>query len=710
VTQAPASVLIVEDCSSTRMVARAALAQRGLAIREAATGPEALECFEAGGIDIILLDVGLPELDGFGVLERIRAHPEGTEVPVLMLTGNDDVGTVRRAYALGATDFASKPVDWLVMTERVLYVLKATRQHRELLAQRSRLEETEHLAEIGSFRLAVPGDSVELSVGARRVYDLPADATTIELSMLLGRVPHADRLRINQEIERSVEAGEPLSIQHRILDDSGQERVLYSQAQREDGSRSGTRWIRGYSQDITSRVRAEEQLRFVTQHDSLTGVLNLESFNEHLSLMLAQQQRHGRPHALLLLDLDNFKRVNDTRGRAVGDALLQTVAQRLVGAVRDSDLVLLESPIEDPVARHGGDEFSVVVADVRSGNDAARIAQRILEELRKSITIHGERIVITASIGIAVSPEDGSEVSVLVSNAEAAMRHAKTLGGDSYQFYRASMNEAALSRLGLESDFREAIQSKEIVVHFQPRVDMQSSVVAGAEALARWQHPERGWVSPEEFVQLAEESGLTFALGERIFDAVLSQMHDWRETGYDLVPISINASPTLLLDPRFPGLVSAMTTKHDIDPRIVEIEVTESGLMRCEEDAEVALRQLKQIGVGVALDDFGTGYSALSFLQRFPVDIVKIDRSFVSALDTDDGRAIVKGVLSMAQAMSVRSVAEGVETLAQRQFLAEHGCDEEQGFLFGRPCPAHQFERLFWPDGVLPGVTGVELE
>jgi EAL domain-containing protein (putative c-di-GMP-specific phosphodiesterase class I) len=320
--------------------------------------------------------------------------------------------------------------------------------------------------------------------------------------------------------------------------------------------------------------------------------------------------------------------------------------------------------------------------------------------LRLPIEIGGEKVIVTGRIGISISPEDGEEFGELIANADAANRHARSVGGSGYDFYRSSMNEAARARLGLESDFRQALLTKEIEVRYQPRVDMSTGIVRGAEALARWNHKARGWVSPAEFVQLAEEAGLTFEFGRSIVESVMEQMRVWREAGYEALPISINVSPTMLIDERLPQLMQEVMDINGIAPSLIEIEITESALIRCEEEATVALGKLKAMGLSVALDDFGTGFSALTHLQHFPVDVVKIDRSFVEALVDETGQAIVRGVISMAHAMGLRVVAEGVENLEQRFFLAQEGCDEEQGFLISPAVPAAEFEQLFWPEDV----------
>lgn len=701
-------ILLVEDSQSTRMMARAAIERLGLEVVEAATGAEALEHFARQSIDLVLLDVGLPDRDGYEVARCIRESESDTEVPIIMVTGQDDVESVKRAFAAGATDFASKPVSWLILGQRLLFALESARRQREILAQREELAETQRLASIGGWTYRLADERLELSGNAQQILDLPSESE--EFDVVMARIPEHERDRFRATIERGLETAQAVEIKHLWLDSRGDERVLYTHARWIRPPGSGELYIQGLSQDITIREQAEERVRYLSQHDKLTGLKNQEFFRESLAMTFAQQRRAGGHHALLLVNLDNFSRINDLHGREAGDAVLRASAERLAGAVRVTDMVTAGTPISATIARVGSDEFSVIIADMQTPADIARVAVRIVRSLHDPILVGEEEFIVTARIGIAIAPEDGTELRTLMANADAANRHARDSGGNGYEFYRKSMNDTARHRLGLEHEFRQALLAKQVIPHYQPRVDMRTGVVVGAEALARWHHETRGWVSPQEFVQLAEESGLTLEFGRSIIASVTGQMRRWRLAGYDLVPISINISPTLLIDERFPQLMSELMDANGIDPSLIEVEITETVLIRREEDAAVALGKLKALGLTIALDDFGTGYSALSHLRQFPVDVIKIDRSFVDALVDEKGRAIVRGVISIAHAMGMRVVAEGVENLEQRAFLAQEGCDEEQGFLFSRPVPAEKIKELFWPISVDPILAALTSE
>jgi diguanylate cyclase (GGDEF)-like protein len=687
---------------STRLLARSALEQLGLEVSEAASGPEAISLFESQRADLILLDVGLPGLNGFEVADRVRQLPDGKGVPIIMLTGRDDVESVSRAYACGATDFASKPVSWLVLGQRVLYVLASTRDQRKLAISEARLQESQHIARIGSWEIDVRSGALSASGEITRLFGIPSK---IEAFNVIGQIPEQDRELLVAQLGGVLEAGAGnMELQHRLIVGPDDERCVYTNASLVFEQQRPV--LRGISQDVTRQKEAEEQLRLARYYDGLTGLRNHRAYTDVLELLMGQPCDESRSHVVILLGLDRFKRINDSLGRESGDEALRAVAERLLSSVRTSDLLgRRDRPDQVPiVSRLGGDEFSILIQDVPATADMARLVEKLLASIHAPIELMGDQIVLGASIGIAIAPGDGDSPSVLLSNADAAMREAKARGGNSFAFYRASLNDAALDRLHLENELRQAIEAGQIRVHYQPRLFMSSGVVVGAEALARWHHAERGEITPAEFIPLCEEAGLTFELGSLLIEEVCAQLRAWQELGYAPPRVSVNASGILLLDPRFPPLLEDLLRKYDLGPEQLEVEVTEGAIIRSEEEAATALHELKRIGLTIALDDFGTGYSALAYLQRFPVDIVKIDRSFVAEItgQADEEGAIVKGIVSMAKAMNLRVVAEGIETQEQRHFVAALCCDEEQGFLFSPAVPPREFERFLWPDGVVP--------
>jgi diguanylate cyclase (GGDEF)-like protein len=396
---------------------------------------------------------------------------------------------------------------------------------------------------------------------------------------------------------------------------------------------------------------------------------------------LAQAKRNQWTVGVMFIDLDRFKNVNDTLGHAVGDQLLQQVSERLTRSVRSGDTV----------GRLGGDEFAIVLSNFSSALDANLVAQKIMAGFDEPFRLEGSDIYVTASIGITLYPDDSADQDTLIKNADAAMYRAKEAGRNSYQFYTSGMNARAVETLSLESNLRRALERSEFLLHFQPKASVAGGHIIGTEALLRWQHPERGLVSPGEFMPVLEETGLIVPAGNWVLRSVCSQIKAWERQGIELLPVAVNLSARQFIARDFGPMIRRLLEEHKIDPVLLELEITESSLMTNTEDAARTLEYLSSLGVGLAIDDFGTGYSSLSYLKRFPLDALKIDRSFVRDLTTDvDDATITRAVISMAHNLSLKVIAEGVETEAQLAFLAEHGCDQIQGYYFSRPLPADE--------------------
>jgi diguanylate cyclase (GGDEF)-like protein/PAS domain S-box-containing protein len=431
---------------------------------------------------------------------------------------------------------------------------------------------------------------------------------------------------------------------------------------------------RAVAQRTAELEEAKARAQHLADHDPLTGLPNRRLLEDRLTQALALSHRNRQHSAVMFVDIDRFKTVNDSLGHAVGDALLKEVASRLVYQLREGDTI----------CRIGGDEFVVVLPEVKRSSDVAHVAQKVIEQLSQPVVVEERELVVTCSIGIAVYPDDGRDAETLIRNADAAMYHAKELGRANYQFFTEQMNQAASRRLQLENDLRRALGRDELRVHYQPIFETASGRVAAHEALARWQHPERGLVHPVEFIQLAEETGVILKIGEW----VLAQACRWATfIGVDRgLQIAVNLSARQFNDPQLPRMVARALKETGLPPRLLELEITESTAMQQTDVTLTTLKRLKALGVSIAIDDFGTGYSSLSYLRRFPVDKVKIDRGFVSEVPQNhDQGAIISAIVALAHALQIRVVAEGVETEAQRAFLAACGCDFIQGYLVGRP-------------------------
>jgi diguanylate cyclase (GGDEF)-like protein/PAS domain S-box-containing protein len=441
----------------------------------------------------------------------------------------------------------------------------------------------------------------------------------------------------------------------------------------------------GVFADITSIKEAQDKFAYAAHHDALTGLPNRVLFHDRLEQVLSRARRHGESVALLFVDLDRFKMVNDTLGHEAGDLLLQEVAQRLVGCMRE----------EDTVARMGGDEFVVIQQGITQPSEAGLLATRLLRQVGQPLTLAGHDMVVGLSIGISLYPQDGEDVSALLKNADAAMYRAKELGRNGYQYYSNEMSAAGLERLELESDLHRALERGELLLHYQPQVDLRDGRIIGAEALARWQHPVRGMIPPASFIPLAEDIGLIGAIGEWALNTACADAKAWQMAGLPPLRMAVNVSGRQIGNGDVVEVVAAALKNSGLEPQFLEIEVTESVVMKDATRAISTLNAIKDLGVALAIDDFGTGYSSLSYLKRFPIDKLKIDKSFVDGLPKDpDDAAIATAIIAMAHSLKRTVIAEGVETASQRGFLRAHGCDEMQGYLFSKPLPAQQFVEL----------------
>ena len=454
--------------------------------------------------------------------------------------------------------------------------------------------------------------------------------------------------------------------------------------------------VRQMTISLSSKWRAEHRIVKLAYFDALTGLPNREQLRNRLSSALTLAKQQERMLAVLYLDLDNFKRVNDTLGHAVGDELLCQVAARLRGSLRSEDAEdELSASRSNHIARLGGDEFIVILPNIRSVEDAASVAARLIAELQEPMRLALHSLVVTPSVGIAMFPADGVEVDGLLRNADLAMYFAKRRGPGMFAFFDPSMNDAALRRFTLEAKLRGALERGEFTLHYQPQFDVRSGGVSGMEALLRWTNEELGSVPPAEFIPVAEETGLILSIGEWVLRNACAQAKSWVDEGLPVARMAINVSGRQFVLRDFPELVAAVIKETGIEPSMVELEITESVVMKDEAWAEQALAQLKRLGVMLAIDDFGTGYSSFGRLRHFAVDRLKIDRSFMTSLiDCSDDRAIAAAIIAMSRSLRISVTAEGVESFPQLLFLQEHDCHEAQGYLFSRALPAADAHQL----------------
>ena len=484
--------------------------------------------------------------------------------------------------------------------------------------------------------------------------------------------------------------GQVLNFESQVRQRNGNVIWISENARAVHGPDGAILFYEGTVVEITERKVYEEKIRHQATHDALTGLPNRNLLSDRLQQAILHAQRNGDIAAVAFIDLDHFKFVNDSLGHQVGDELLKVVAARLKSCMRATDTV----------ARQGGDEFVIVLSSQKNLEAVSDAIRRIIAVVSAPSQVSGLALHITCSIGISIYPADGHDAETLLRHADSAMYKAKELGRNNFEYFAAEMNMHAAQRLVLLNSLRHAIAGNEFVLHYQPKIDLASGKVVGAEALIRWCSPSRGIVPPGAFIPLAEESGLIIEIGEWVLRTACAQNIAWQQAGYPHIPISVNLSPRQLVREDIVDLVAEVLRECGLAPHCLELEITETVVMRDVDKSLVTLKKLKELGVKISIDDFGTGYSSLNYLKRFPVDTLKIDRSFVSDIATDqDDAAIVKAVISLAHILNLRVVAEGVEAEEQRRFLLENGCDEVQGYHLGGPLPFDTFAREWLQSG-----------
>lgn len=686
-------VLIVDDEDLTRLFARQTLEAAGFRVEEATDGDTGLAAILELAPDLVMLDVLMPVRDGFEVCIALRSLPERSDTPVLMMTGLEDADAVDRAYLVGATDFITKPIRWHLLAHRVRYILRSTKMVAALATSQAKLVEAQRLAGLTAWEWDIGRGALSWSNQSFRDFGLESDILSIETFWQL--VHPEDRELVRHAFVAALKGQKSFSQDFRVLLPNGTVKFFNGQAQTRYGSDGRATYMAGSAQDITERKRMEDEVRKLALYDPLTGLPNRLLFREELDRAMRRAQRNGTMLGVLFLDLDKFKRINDSLGHDNGDQLLREISTRLRESARGEEIV----------ARFGGDEFTMLIGPLKNAEEASRVAQRIVRAFAEPVQLKGQELFASTSIGISIYPTDAVDASDLIKNADTAMYAAKSMGRNGYRFYDRSMNESTLAKLEFDVAMRRGLSRGEFVLHYQPRIDTRTNQVVGCEALIRWNHPTQGLILPGQFIGIAEDSGFIVPMGKWVLDQACWRQRAWREMGLPRIPIAVNLSALHVVQPEIVAEIHETLMRHGIEGRDIELEVTETVFLQDTPNSTAILNDLSAMGIKIVIDDFGVGFSSLNYLQRMPVNALKIDRSFVSqAPQNNRNGAIVKAIVAMAKSLGLGVIAEGVETLEEKDFLIDVGCYEMQGYLFGRPVPDNEFAKCHRIEDRLVGV------
>lgn len=715
-------ILIVDDDPTLRLIAEKKLSQYGYKVITAGSGKKGIQFALEQFPDLLLLDYELPDMPGVEVCRQLRSHTSFVAKPILFITDKEDHQSIETAFQAGATDFSRKPLNWAILMYRIQYMLRSHEINLSLLFNEERLAKAQKIAKIANWNYNPQDSSFTWS---DTIYDIieinPQQIKSIDLLAFLAKIPDNESKLVQLAIENCLKKHLNFEIEHSLILTGGKNKIISHLGNVIKNDLNEVIDCIGTLQDITERRKAEKKIKALAYYDSLTGLMNRESFLSVLDDILSCNKHYDLMSALLFIDLDDFKRVNDTLGHNFGDLLLCEIAERLKHCVRTAELEdekeqkknsenhrMLSGQLPDSVfqlssieinrfdlGRLGGDEFTVFLTDIMNEQVAANVASRLLKALEKPFHLDGHEVFVTFSIGIAMAPNDGETIETLLKNADIAMYNAKADGKNNFKFYTLSMNERSMYRLTLETDLRNAIAKNELHLVYQPLYCLQTGCLSGAEALMRWKHKTKGYISPVDFISLAEETGQILGIGDWLFQQFSKDIQAWDRLGLlaEGMKISLNVSSLQFHQSDIIEKVKSFFPNPELN-RHVTFELTESVMMKNATSNLEKLNALTEQKITLAIDDFGTGYSSLSYLYRFPVGIVKIDRSFISNMENEGQSNIVKAIIAMAHGMNIKVVAEGIENQWQYDFLKVQACDIGQGYFISRPMLTEKFQQL----------------
>lgn len=698
--------LLADDDAGIQLTLGALLEQKGYVVTIVDNGLKAVEALSSIEFNIVLLDIRMPQMDGFEACKSIRELETGKNLPILMLTGQDDTESIKKAFEVGATDFVAKPINHVLLGFRIDYILRASNIAEELRKAQQRSNNAQRIANLGHIEWNLASEIVHCSRGIREILLLPDQATFTRFDHFNDCVHPDDKARVKSAIYQSLLTGDALNLEHRVVRPDGSVRFVLQISEHRLDPKTPDRMVVTL-QDITDRIDTEKRIHALAYYDDLTGLPNRSLLIQHLDRILKSASRYESTTAVIVFGVDKFDRVVEGLDHDSAENLIRMIAERVKTSCRESDLLSRKSfgkhgeeniGYQQLTAKMKNDEYVIVLSDISSLQAASVFLQRLMEQFKKAFRIKDRKIYVTTTAGVSLAPIDGNSTNQLIKYAEIAKGFTNKDGSGGYRYFKQELNDQVTRNFSLANDLRNALKQETLEVHYQPKVSLLEDNLVGVEALCRWNHPTMGVIPPTEFIEIAEEEGLIGELGSWVLKTACNQILEWKKDLNCKFSVSVNISPRQLLDEQAMKRIVEFISDSPINNQLVDFELTESTLLANFEASLSVLNQFIKMGCGLAIDDFGTGYSSLSYLGKLPAKTLKIDKSFIRSIDSNKQyTAIVSGIIKLAHRLGMTVIAEGVETEVQKAILAQEHCDEIQGSLISLPLPPEDFTR--WLNG-----------
>jgi len=708
--------LLADDDPGIQLTLSLLLEQKGYVVTTVENGVEAVDAIARDVFNIVLLDIRMPQMDGFEACRSIRELDNGKNVPILMLTGQDDTDSVKKAFEIGATDFVAKPINLVLMGFRIDYIVRASNFAEELRKAEQRSRYAQRIANLGHIEWNQDHQIVHCSKGVDEILFFSERSTFTHIDHFIDRVHVDDRTRVKSAICQSLLNGNALNLEHRVVRPDGCIRfVLQVSEHRSDPTALSHMVVT--LQDITDRIDTENRMHALAYYDDLTGLPNRSLLIQHLDQILKSASRFQNSTAVIVLGIDNFDKVVESLDHSSVENLVKMIAERLKNSCRDCDLLSRQfdgshdkegSNHQQLTAKLKSDEYVIVLSEIANPQAASVFLQRFVEQFEKAFQLSDSHVYLTTSAGISLAPIDGNSTNLLIKNAEIAKGFVDKEGTGRFRYYKQELDDHVTRQFSLANDLRVALKKEALEVYYQPKISLLDDTLVGVEALCRWNHPTLGAISPTEFIDIAEKEGLIAELGEWVLKIACNQLLEWKTEWNCNFIVSVNISPMQLRDNLAMKRIVEFVENSPIQNQLVEFELTENAILENFETSLTILNQFIKMGCGLAIDDFGTGYSSLSYLGRLPAKTLKIDKSFIDSIDSGKQyTAIISGIIKLAHSLGMTVIAEGVETAEHMVVLAQQQCDEIQGNLVSMPLSSPDFAN-WWNDREAHGINRLQ--